>query len=147
MGHCSSIALGIALNTNKRVWCLDGDGAILMHMGAMSTIGSMLPDNYVHIVLNNEAHESVGGMPTAVKSVDLCEIAHSCGYKYTASVNNINDLDKQLKHISENKVLSFLEIKVSIYSRKDLGRPTTTPIENKEQFIEKIRGKNESNNI
>ena len=138
MGHCSSIALGIALNTNKRVWCLDGDGAVLMHMGAMSTIGSMLPDNYVHIVLNNEAHESVGGMPTTIKNVNLCDVAKSCGYEYTASVNNINDLDKQLKHISENKVLSFLEIKVSIYSRKDLGRPKTSPVENLDKFKEII---------
>lgn len=138
MGHCSSIALGISLNTDKRVWCLDGDGAVLMHMGALSTIGSVYPNNFVHIVLNNEAHESVGGMPTTIKSVNLSEIAKNCGYKYAATVNNLVDLDKELKHITENKVLSFLEIKVSILSRKDLGRPKTSPIENLDKFKEII---------
>ena len=81
MGHCSSIALGVALNKPEtKVWCLDGDGAALMHMGAMAVIASMRPNNLVHIVINNGSHESVGGLPTAVKDVDLAKIAADCGY-------------------------------------------------------------------
>lgn len=76
MGHSSSIALGIALQQpDFRVWCLDGDGAALMHMGSMALIGTSRPDNFVHVVLNNEAHESVGGMPTAAGQIDLPGVA------------------------------------------------------------------------
>lgn len=82
MGHCSSIALGIALNKPKtRIWCLDGDGAAIMHMGAMATIGAHSPQNYTHVILNNEAHESVGGQPTVASQIDFCKIAEGCGYK------------------------------------------------------------------
>ena len=138
MGHCSSIALGIAINSNKKVWCLDGDGALFMHMGAVATIGSINPNNLIHIVLNNESHESVGGLPTVAKNIDLCGIAKSCKYQYVASVDNINDLEFELKKIINNNSLSFLEIKVSIESRKDLGRPKTTPIENLNEFMETL---------
>lgn len=136
MGHCSSIALGIALNKpNRRIWCIDGDGALLMHMGAMAVIGSNMPNNLIHIVINNESHESVGGMPSAAKYVDLPQIAKGCGYKYVSSISNSDDLEKELIAIKNKKVLSFLEIKCKIGSRKNLGRPNS-PLENKKIFMQ-----------
>ena len=81
MGHASSIALGVALNKpEQKVWCIDGDGAALMHMGAMAVIGAQKPANLVHIVINNAAHETVGGMPTVAGTADLVGVAKACGY-------------------------------------------------------------------
>lgn len=139
MGHCSSIALGIALNTpDKKIWCIDGDGAALMHLGAMAVIGNNNPNNFIHIIINNAAHETVGGMPTVADSINFAEIAKDCGYKYIASVDNYDDLDKELKIIKSKNVLSVLEIKCKLGSRENLGRPTTTPLENKKLFIQAI---------
>lgn len=136
MGHSSSIALGVAINKpNQKVWCIDGDGAALMHLGAMAVIGNVNPNNLIHIVINNEAHETVGGMPTVAKKTDLCGIAKSCGYKKIISVDNYNDLDNALQLAKDNNELSFIEVKSAIGSREDLGRPTTTAIENKENFM------------
>lgn len=139
MGHSSSIALGIALNkSKKKIWCIDGDGAVLMHMGAMAVIGANNPKNFVHVVINNSAHETVGGMPTVAGKVNICEIAKGCGYNYTACVDNFLDLDKELEIVKNKNNLSLLEIKCSIGARNDLGRPTTTPIDNKNNFIKNI---------
>lgn len=140
MGYSSSIALGIAMGTDKKVWCLDGDGSMLMHMGTMSTIGSVKPVNYTHILLNNESHESVGGYPTTVDSVDICAIAGSFGYSTTNSVNSVEELDCVLKNIAELPGPHFVEVKVAIGSRKDLGRPTSTPTENKLNFMKNLKG-------
>lgn len=140
MGHTSSIALGVAINKPKeKVWCIDGDGSVLMHMGAMGVVGSTNPKNLVHIVINNEAHETVGGMPTVANTMDLVSIAKACGYPYAASVDNFDDLDCELNKVKSSDNLSFIEIKSSIGARDDLGRPTTTAIENKEQFMEFLR--------
>ena len=142
MGHTSSIALGVAINKpNEKIWCIDGDGSLLMHMGAMSSVGSINPNNFVHIVINNEAHETVGGMPTVAKNIDLVSIAKACGYKYASSVDNFEDLDAELNTIKSLNQLSFIEIKSSIGARNNLGRPTTTAIENKENFMEYINKK------
>ena len=139
MGHCSSIALGVALNKpEKRIWCVDGDGAALMHLGAMAIIGKFKPDNFIHIVINNAAHETVGGMPTVADTINFLEIAKGCGYKYISTVDNYKDLDNELKIIKSNNLLSVLEIKCKLGSRDDLGRPTTSPIENKKLFIQAI---------
>ena len=136
MGHASSIALGVALHKpGTRVWCVDGDGAALMHLGAMAVIGSQKPSNLVHVVINNEAHETVGGMPTAAASADLAGIAKACGYPYAVCVNTFADLDRELNEAKERNALSFLEVKSSIGARSDLGRPTTTALENKENFM------------
>ena len=136
MGHASSIALGVALHKpGTRVWCVDGDGAALMHLGAMAVIGSQKPSNLVHVVINNEAHETVGGMPTAAVSADLAGIAKACGYPYAVCVNTFADLDRELNEAKERNALSFLEVKSSIGARSDLGRPTTTALENKENFM------------
>lgn len=134
MGHSSSTALGIALNKpNSRIWCIDGDGAALMHMGSLAVIGSQKPQNLIHIVINNAAHESVGGMPTAADKINLTKIAEACGYEKTYSLKTIDELEDCLTHL-ENK-LTFIEIKSAIGSRADLGRPTTTPVQNKEALM------------
>ena len=136
MGHASSIALGLALQKpNKNFWCIDGDGAFLMHMGAAAVIGAHSPKNFIHIVLNNEAHESVGGMPTAANKINLPLIAEACGYKYTNSVDDIDSLKKILDELSEVPKPAFVEIKCSLLSRKNLGRPTISPIDNKKNFV------------
>ena len=137
MGHSSSIALGVAINKpNQRIWCVDGDGAALMHMGAMAVIGANQPKNLIHVVINNSAHETVGGMPTVAGSVNLVGIAKACGYPYAVCVNCFEDLDKELEAAKERGELSFIEAKCSIGARNDLGRPTTTAHENKQSFME-----------
>ena len=136
MGHTSSIALGVALHKpGTKIWCVDGDGSAIMHMGSMAVVGSCSPENLVHIVINNEAHETVGGMPTSAKNANLTEIARSCGYGYAVCVDNFEQLDSELEKIRDKKTLCFLEIKCGIGSRADLGRPTTTAIENKNNFM------------
>lgn len=140
MGHSSSIALGVAINKpNEKIWCIDGDGSALMHMGAMAVVGSNSPNNLVHIVINNEAHETVGGMPTVANNIDLVAIAKACGYSYSVSVNNFKDLDEELKKVKLLNELCFIEILSSIGARDDLGRPTTTALENKENFMKFLR--------
>ena len=137
MGHSSSIALGVALNKpEQRVWCIDGDGAVLMHMGAMAVIGQNKPKNLIHIVINNGAHETVGGMPTVAGGIDLVAIARACGYPNAVSVDCFDDLDRALKAVKEWDELSMIEVKCAIGARNDLGRPTTTALENKTSFME-----------
>jgi len=141
MGHASQIALGIALQQPQRpVFCFDGDGATIMHMGNMAITASMMPKNYVHVVFNNGAHDSVGGQPTVGLSIDLPAIAKAVGYPQTYSVSTKEELGMALASITNN--LSpitqgpiFLEIRVRKGNRKDLGRPTTTPIQNKEALM------------
>ena len=140
MGHCSSIALGAALQqAGKKFWCLDGDGAVLMHMGAMATIGAAKPKNLIHVVFNNAAHESVGGLPTVADKIDLPAIARACGYDFAAEVKYPQELEEKLSLIKENNCLSFLEIKCALGSRKDLGRPNASPIENKLHFMQSLQ--------
>ncbi len=135
MGHSSSIALGVAFNKpDKKVWCIDGDGAVLMHMGAMAVIGANKPQNMVHIVVNNGAHETVGGMPTVAGEIDLVAIAKACGYPYAVCVDSFTNLDKELSEAKKRNELSLIEVKCAIGAREDLGRPTTTALENKENF-------------
>ncbi|MBR7033798.1 MAG: phosphonopyruvate decarboxylase [Clostridia bacterium] len=135
MGHTSSIALGVAINKpDRRIWCIDGDGAALMHMGAMAVIGANRPKNLVHIVINNSAHETVGGMPTVAGSIDLVAVAKACGYPNAVSVGSFEDLDRELEKAKNLRELSMIEVKCSIGARDDLGRPTTTALENRIQF-------------
>ena len=142
MGHSSSIALGIALQKpGTRIWCVDGDGAVLMHMGAMAVIGANRPKNLVHVVINNGAHETVGGMPTVAGSMDLVSVAKACGYPNAVCVDSFEDLDRELEAAKEREELSLIEVKCSIGAREDLGRPTTTARENKERFMEYLREK------
>ena len=140
MGHASQIALGIALaQPDRRVWCFDGDGAAIMHMGSMAIVANKAPKNYVHVVFNNGAHDSVGGQPTVGLKIDLPAVAKAVGYKATIIVDNKEELVKQLSTL--NSQLStvggpiLLEVQVRKGNRKDLGRPTTTPIQNKEALM------------
>ena len=140
MGHSSSIALAVAEEkTDSRVWVIDGDGAVLMHMGAMAVIGARSPKNLVHVVINNGSHETVGGLPTVAEKIDLCKIAEGCGYPYVSSVDDEKSLREALDVAKEANALSFIEVKSSIGARADLGRPTTTAIENKNNFMSYLK--------
>lgn len=140
MGHASQIALGIALaQPDRRVWCFDGDGATLMHMGSMAIIASKCPTNYIHVVFNNGAHDSVGGQPTVALHIDLPGVARAVGYRKTFSVDNINALASTLKQVTDIDGPVLLEVKVKKGNRKDLGRPTTTPIQNKEALMNYLK--------
>jgi len=138
MGHASSIALSIALQKPQlQVTCLDGDGAALMHMGALAAIGTQKPRNYCHIVLNNAAHDSVGGQPTIAPFIDITAVAQACGYVKVHQVKTKEELKKILTN--KNEGLTFIEVIVKKGSRKDLGRPKSTPIENKEAFMKFLK--------
>ena len=137
MGHASQIALGIALEKpDRRVWCFDGDGAVIMHMGSLAIIGKKSPENLVHVVFNNGAHDSVGGQPTVGLKIDLPTIAKAVGYKTVMTVDNETQLANILRDIKMKPCPAFIEIKVKKGNRKDLGRPTTTPIENKTALMD-----------
>jgi phosphonopyruvate decarboxylase len=141
MGHASQIALGIALaKQDRKVWCFDGDGASIMHMGSMAIVANKAPKNYIHVVFNNGAHDSVGGQPTVGLKIDLPAVAKAVGYKAIYSVETKEYLKELLDKINNQEGPVFLEVKVKKGNRKDLGRPTTTPIQNKEalmQFLKK----------
>ena len=140
MGHSSSIALGVAINKpDTKIWCIDGDGAALMHMGALAVIGSSKPKNLVHILINNGAHETVGGMQTAAADLCFADIARACGYPNVVSVDSFDALDTQLAAARNREGLCFIEVKCSISSRDNLGRPTTTALENKESFMQYLK--------
>lgn len=140
MGHSSSIALGVAVNKpNTKIWCVDGDGAVLMHMGSMAVLGANAPKNMIHVVINNEAHETVGGMPTVASAIDFVGVAKACGYPYAVCVDTFEDLDREAEAAKVRNALSLIEVKCSIGARDNLGRPTTTAIENKENFMEYLK--------
>ena len=140
MGHSSSIALGVALSKpDTKIWSIDGDGAILMHMGAMAVIGSIAPNNLVHVCINNGAHETVGGMPTVASDINFVEIAKACGYSKAVSVDSYEQLDEILYLAKKEKILTFVEVKCSLGSRNDLGRPTMKAIDNKRDFMDYMK--------
>lgn len=137
MGHASQIALGIALaRSERRVWCFDGDGAAIMHMGSMAIVASKEPKNYIHVVFNNGAHDSVGGQPTVGLKIDMPAVAKAVGYKSAFSIDNKDALNVILEEVKNLEGPTLVEIKVEKGNRKDLGRPTTTPIQNKEAFMD-----------
>lgn len=140
MGHCSQIALGIAMQRrSRRVFCLDGDGALIMHMGAMAIIGNHAPENFRHVVINNGAHDSVGGQPTVGLSLDIPTIALACGYRESRSVSERLNLADAARWFKEARGPVLLEVKVKKGARKDLGRPTRTPAENKMDLMENLK--------
>lgn len=136
MGHASSIALGVALNKpDAKIWCIDGDGAALMHMGAIAVLGAYMPPNMVHVIINNSAHETVGGMPTVANTVRLAEVAKACGYPSAVTVDNFTDLDNELERAKRNCGLRLIEVASALGARKNLGRPTVSTLENKQNFM------------
>lgn len=139
MGHSSSIALGIALEkANRTVFCFDGDGALLMHHGALSVNAAKELTNFKHIVFNNEAHDSVGSQPTAIYKEDVSKVALNCGYKKSYSIQSKEELINILPEFISDKCTSLLEIKVRCGARDDLGRPKEKPCENKKIFMENL---------
>lgn len=139
MGHSSSIALGIALEKSDRdIYCFDGDGAFLMHQGAATVNASKELTNFKHIILNNEAHDSVGSQPTAVYKSNLSNLALACGYEKAFSVKTKEELEEILPEFMNSRCCSFLEIKVKCGAREDLGRPKEKPQENKKIFMENL---------
>ena len=142
MGHCSSIALGIALTQpNRKVFCIDGDGSLLMHMGSLAVIGKAHPKNFYHILMNNNVHESVGGQKTAIDSVDVLGLLKSVNYKKVKRVRSDSDLTKGMNEIVNVIGPNFMEIKVKSGSRAELGRPSIKPIDNKTNLMEFVKDK------
>ena len=136
MGHSISIAHGIALaHKQKRIYCLDGDGAILMHMGSLAVTGVHSPNNLIHIVFNNGAHETVGGIPTVSTHLNLSEVSQKLGYTHSYQVKNESELLKTLSEIKNLEAPIFIEAICNLESRNNLGRPTTSPIQNKDAFM------------
>lgn len=132
MGHASQIALGLALaKPDRRIYCFDGDGATIMHMGSLGIIGSSGCKNFVHIVFNNGCHGSVGGQPTIAFDIDLCSIADACGYSEVKKVCTLTEIQSAIASFNEVNGPSFIEICTSSDNRKDIGRPTSSPVENK----------------
>ena len=141
MGHASMIALRIAVEKpERRVWCLDGDGAALMHLGALPVIGRRLPRNLIHVVINNGAHETVGGMPVCSGSMNISSLAAAAGYSLVLTADSEETLDRTLsKAVSADAGPVLIEIKCACGSRADLGRPTTTPIMNRDALMDLLR--------
>ena len=140
MGHSSAIAMELAVRKpKKKVWIIDGDGAVLMHMGSMALLGTNAPKNVIHVVINNAAHETVGGMPTVANKIDLVKIAEGCGYSKAVSVDTLEELDLVLKEAKHSEELTMIEVKCAIGARDNLGRPTTTAKENKENFMKYVK--------
>lgn len=140
MGHASQIALGVSIEKpNRRVYCFDGDGAVIMHMGNMAIIGDMSPRNFVHVVFNNGAHDSVGGQPTVGLKIDLCAIAKAVGYQAAFSTDSLDSLSEVLDTIKSIDGPIFLQICVKKGNRCNLGRPSISPVQNKEAFMNYIQ--------
>ena len=135
MGHANMIALGVAQNTDRHVFCIDGDGASLMHLGNLTSTGQSGAKNLIHILLNNAAHDSVGGQPTCANEIDIPLFAKACGYVSTSSISNIDEIEKYIEQFKLEPGPHLLEVKIKKGSRSDLGRPTSNPLENKEALM------------
>jgi len=136
MGHSLMIAYGIALAKPERcVFCLDGDGAVLMHMGSLAVVGVHKPKNLLHVVINNGAHETVGGLPTVGENLEFSKIAQAVGYQKIFRVTQAAELDDVMQSFERDSGPVFIEIICNLSSRSDLGRPTTTPIENRDELM------------
>jgi len=139
MGHASSIALGAALaRPDRRVICLDGDGAALMHLGALAMIGAQGPANYIHLLLNNRCHESVGCQPTCNLEVSFVDLAKACGYQSGHKVENLAEIKSIWPIIDHSPGPHFLEVAISPGARKNLGRPKNSPKQCRDHFMKKF---------
>ena len=127
MGCASAIGLGIALNNKKKIIVIDGDGAALMKMGNFTTIGANQPLNLIHILLDNNVHDSTGQQLTNASTVDFTSVAISCGYKISYLVNNLNGFERSLKESLKKKGPIFINVKIKPGSINNLGRPTVSP--------------------
>lgn len=143
MGHASMIAYGMAqADSDKRIVCIDGDGAAMMHMGALAFLAKQSPRNLLHIVVNNAAHESVGAMPTGYSGQTYYQIAKACGYPNTCLVQTEAELETALLDVKNSNGLSMIEVMTSLDSRADLGRPKESAEENRVRFMRVYRKEN-----
>lgn len=143
MGHASSIALGMAKSQKEmKIICLDGDGAVLMHMGALASIGQSSLRYFFHIILNNGSHDSVGGQPTLGLDIDLPKVALACGYDNSLRIKNFIELDIFLKSMSSYRGSTFIDIQIKKGARKNLGRPFLKPGDNLNIFRSRLRDLN-----
>lgn len=141
MGHASSIALGVAMREpDREVWCFDGDGALLMHLGSLAVIADHAPAGYFHVVFNNGVHDSVGGQPTSIGVVDTAAAARALGYRYAASTADLAALPALVAELRAHGGPSLLELRVRPGNRPDLGRPTRTPAQSKQAFMAALGG-------
>lgn len=139
MGHASQIALGIALaQPHRPVYCLDGDGAVIMHMGGLAIVGDQQPANFRHVVFNNGAHDSVGGQPTAGFAIDIPRIATACGYRFASTASTAREIPDGLVQLRAASGPALLEIRVKKGARANLGRPTSTPAANKRELMQHL---------
>lgn len=144
MGHASMIALQMAMEQpSRRVWCLDGDGAALMHLGAMAVVAQRKPENLIHVVVNNAAHETVGGMPVCEGALQAEKVAQAVGYPCTCVAKDEAALQQALAQAKDNHALTLLEVYCAVGARADLGRPTTTPIQNRDALMAFLGSKEE----
>ena len=139
MGHCSQIALGISLFSKNDVYCIDGDGSVIMHMGSLAINGTSNSKNFKHIILNNGSHESVGGQPTVGKKINFSKIAQNSGYKKIKKISTYTELKNSIKWLNSNEGPLLLEILIKNGSRKNLGRPKESPFENKLNFMKNLK--------
>ena len=140
MGHASSIAMGVAMSeADREVWCLDGDGAVLMHLGTLAIIADHGRSNFCHVVFNNGVHDSVGGQPTSIGVVDLAATARAVGYRYAASVTSLDELPAQIAELRAAGGPALLELHVRPGNRPDIGRPTRTPAQSKQAFMTAVQ--------
>jgi phosphonopyruvate decarboxylase len=141
MGHACSIALGVAMREPTReVWCFDGDGAFLMHLGSLAVIADHAPSSYFHVIFNNGVHDSVGGQPTSVGVVDIAATARALGYRYAASTSDLGSVADAVAQLRAHGGPALLELKVRPGNRPGIGRPTRTPAESKRAFMAALRG-------
>jgi phosphonopyruvate decarboxylase len=140
MGHACSIALGISMREPEReVWCFDGDGAFLMHLGSLAVIADHAPASYFHVVFNNGVHDSVGGQPTSISAVDIAATARALGYRYAASTSDLDSISEAVARLRAAGGPALLELKVRPGNRPGIGRPTRTPAESKQAFMAALR--------
>jgi len=140
MGHANQIAVGMAIaKPDRKVICIDGDGALLMHMGSIAINGAVSPKNFIHFVINNGSHESVGGQPTVADKINLVKIAEAGNYKSAVSVTSSEALDVILSEIETIEGPVLIEIKTKAGSRDDLGRPTVKPVDNKKALMQNLK--------
>lgn len=140
MGHASQIALGLALQQPARqVFCLDGDGAALMHLGGWTTIGASGCGNFKQILINNGAHDSVGGQPTLGFAVDFQAMARAAGYREVSQARSKSETVARVQALRRATGPALLEIRVNAGHRPDLGRPTIPPLENKKHLMAFLR--------
>jgi phosphonopyruvate decarboxylase len=136
MGHASSIALGVGISDiGQRVWCLDGDGAAIMHMGALTTIANQAHSNFVHVVFENGTHDSVGGQPLGIRKSSLLEVAKGAGYESVASVAKASEIEEFFQDLSALAGPVFLSVKVRPGNRSDVSRPKMAPSEHIKIFM------------